>query len=246
MIQPRGAVQQLQRRGQFHRKTPFVRTSTRDRSDARFDGWPPGHQPPGDGLDDEQSHATLGRFDQPFLQAFSICGWQLVEHVAGNDRRRTPNRLRPRDITLPGASVDTEHSIGPPCFRDGPGMPIDTRDRRRSAAGHRPRCSRCPCSTAEIENPRRRRSVRLEGAHDEIRREKVKRRVEERESGPLARAVERAVHPGLAALDIGRRQRAERARDLRDAEIREVSRLESGQPAAECWRIFDVQCRQSV
>jgi hypothetical protein len=88
--------------------------------------------------------------------------------------------------------------------------------------------------------------VSVEGADDEKRREKVKRRVEESEGSPLARAVQRAMYSSLATFDIGRRQRAKRSCDLRDAEVREVPRLEIGQPAAECWRIFDVQCRPSV
>ena len=113
-------------------------------------------------------------------------------------------------------------------------MPVDAGD-WRPVAGDRPRRPGRPRSTAEVENARWRGDVSVEGAHDGIRREKVKWRVKEREGGPLARAVQRAVHPGPAALDIGRRQRAERTRDLRDAEIREVPRLQSGQPASERW-----------
>jgi len=88
--------------------------------------------------------------------------------------------------------------------------------------------------------------VRLERLHHTVRSEKVQGRVEQRECGPFAGAVERSVHGGITTLDVGRRQRAQCARDFGHTKIRKVPRVECAQPAAEYCRIFDVQCRPNV
>ena len=75
-------------------------------------------------------------------------------------------------------------------------------------------------------------------------REKVQRRIEQREGGAFARAVERAAANGLPAearrakagvttLDVRRRQRAQRTRHLGQPEIREVALFELRDPLVE-------------
>ena len=62
----------------------------------------------------------------------------------------------------------------------------------------------------------------------------MERAVEQRERGALAGAGERgAVGELLPPLDVGRRQRAERARHLREPKVREVPRLKRRDPMVE-------------
>ena len=124
-------------------------------------------------------------------------------------------------------------------------MPVDT-EYGCPAGGDCPRCSGSACSAADIQNQPRRRYVSVERAHDEVCGEKVKGTVEQGKRGALAGAVERPTDGGLAALDIRARQRSQGSCDFREAQIREVSRVELGEPATKCRRIFDVQWRPSV
>ena len=67
--------------------------------------------------------------------------------------------------------------------------------------------------------------------------EVVQRRIEEGERGTLAGTVQRGARGDLVSpLDIGRRQRAQRARHLGHAEIRQVTLFERDEPVGEAWR----------
>ena len=67
-----------------------------------------------------------------------------------------------------------------------------------------------------------------------MRREEMEWRVEKREGGAFARAVERpAASDRVTPLDVRRRQRPQGTGDFRDAQIREMTRLELRDPFVE-------------
>ena len=245
MVQTGRLVQPLQRRWQCDRETPFVGSSSINGSDLQFRRRPPWCEFASQRLDDEHAYAASGRLNKLCLQPVSRRLRQLVQHVARDDRGSRSQCSGSREVTDASAAIYAEFTVRPPCFGNGPRMTIDAND-RSSSRRHSPCCARNTRSTSEIDDQTRGWLVRLERLHHAIRGEKVQGRIEERECGTFARAVERSMDASIATLDIGRRERAKCARDFGHAEIREVPRVERAQPATEYRRIFDVQCRPNV
>ena len=90
-------------------------------------------------------------------------------------------------------------------------------------------------ATANIQHCRRcRRHCLIQVLDDMHGGQEVKRSVEQCESGSLSGAVERpAASDGVASLDVGRRHRAECARQLGQPEIGEMALLERSNPLVE-------------
>jgi len=87
-------------------------------------------------------------------------------------------------------------------------------------------------AATEVDNGRRRRcQCTVERSNDVTGSEVVERRIEQCKGRTLARAVERtSAARRVPPLDVGRRQRAQRACDLRDAQVRQVPPFECGNP----------------
>lgn len=108
-------------------------------------------------------------------------------------------------------------------------MPIDSVE-RGAAADQRPSSARRARTAAEIEDRVDDRGA-WQRADDLTGHEEMKGTVEQRESGALPGAVERAARCQLrAALDVAGRQRAQRTCDLRGRQVREVALVERAEP----------------
>jgi hypothetical protein len=90
-------------------------------------------------------------------------------------------------------------------------------------------------AASEIDQRRHAVEGRRQLANDVRDEQMVKRSVEEGERGALSAPGERrAVDQRVAALDVGGRQRAQRARNLPKRELAEMFPFERGEPGGEC------------
>ena len=138
-----------------------------------------------------------------------------------------------REVAAADVGLDAERAARPPRFVGGPRMPLDARtrgDRGAYSSAHaapatpvpQPRSATSPVAGGPAA-PRARTSARTT--------RKCERAIEERERGALARAVEGgAAREAIAPLDVGRRQRPQRAAHLGRTQVRQVTRLEGAEP----------------
>ena len=193
---------------------------------------PPRRDRPGNWLDDQDSSPPGSRSSRAIsterrrssASSLSVYAAITPPEVASGGRRSVPD---------PCLAAERELTIGPPALVDGPGMTVDANDSRRPACAQGPRRAR----RRRFRNPRSRisegRGLRMNRLHDVHNRQEVQRTVKQGERRPLAPRVERGSGCKLlAALDIGGGQCPERARDLRETEVREMARFERGEPAA--------------
>src|SRR6185369_1174713 len=117
---------------------------------------------------------------------------------------------------------------------DRPWMDVETDDARRRRHGRRPRRTCRAGAASEIDQRRYAVEGRRQLANDVRDEQMVQRSVEEGERCALSAAGQRrAVDQRVAALDVGGRQRAQRARDFPKRELAEMFRFERGEPGSE-------------
>jgi hypothetical protein len=193
---------------------------------------PPGSHEPGDRLDD-QHRTPAGRVVQETGQERVTRGiGELIHGERGKNRRQ--RKSGGGDVGALYPRGEAELTIRPGRLGQRPRMAIDPDDLRPPVADCRPRRPCGPGSAPEIDEGGRQGRRSGQHAHDLANQQVVERAVEERKGCSLAGAGEGpASGEPVAPLDVGRGQRAERARDLRKREVREVPRFERANPPVE-------------
>jgi hypothetical protein len=193
---------------------------------------PPGSHEPGDRLDN-QHRVSVGPATQQ-------TGQERVTRGIGElvDGERSENRCRREpgdgDIDAERSGREAEGAIGAGRFSQRPRVAIEPDDLRPAVAERRPRRAGGPGPTPEVGQDGRRRRRPGQGADDLANEQVVQRAVEERKGSALAGAGESAALGQPAApLDVGRGQRAERARQFGKREVREVPCFERADPPVE-------------
>jgi hypothetical protein len=192
---------------------------------------PRGHEP-GDRLDNQDRTSSCPAVEQARQERVTTSVAELVHGERGKNRRR--RKPRDGDVDAACSSREAERTIGPDRLGQRPRMPIEPDDLRPAVRGCRPRCPGGSGSASEIDQGGRRGRSPGQHANDLANQQVVKRAVEERKGGALAGAGEGpAWRQPVTPLDVRRGQRAERARDFRKREVREVPRLERADPPVE-------------
>jgi hypothetical protein len=229
MIEAGGVIQLGNERRKVQGNAPFVAAST-GRFDPLLHGIPPWRRGTRDWLDDQYARACAG--DERFDNGVACRRRKLVEHVCGDDSDIAGWRPEPGGIALPRLAVEVEVSIRPSRFIDSPRVSIDPDDARRTSARHGPCRAGRSGPASEIDNrfwcacPQRRNHVMDD--------EEMQRRIEQGEGRALAGGIESGpARERVTAFDVRRRQRTQRARDLRETQVGHVPRFERRQPLAQ-------------
>ena len=159
---------------------------------------------------------------------------QLVDREGRDDRSSRPRHGRSLQVAPQRASLQPEGAVGPARLFDRPGMNVHPFDRRDSPGLDRPCRARGTCPTPQIDDPRWRRGRGAERPDDFPDDQKVQRSVKESKCGALPLPCERfPPRDAVTALDIQRGKRLQRAADLREGQVREVSPLQPREPMLE-------------
>lgn len=233
MIQPRGTIELGDDRRELGAESPLVGAAA-----GAFDRVAPAVPPPCgtscQRLDNQQSIAVSGAFDQPRQRLFSCGVGQLVERERRKNGGATLRQTHPPDIVLPRRGRNVKRAIGLGGFSDRPRMDIDAdHPRPRRQRGSPCRAGRAGAAP-EIDQRRDAVGRVRERADDPSDEQMVERPIEQRERGAFASAGERrSLDKFFPALDVGGRQRAQRARHFGKRQIAEMLRFERGEPGGE-------------
>ena len=184
-----------------------------------------------------------GRFDEPIERCGTVRSRQLVDDECRQNRRGLRGQPEGGHVASMCRAAHAKRAVGPGRFRDRPRVDVGAAHVGAPVPGPR---------------PRRRRPYRIQGRStarwfgrvgsgwacragllrerpgDLAHREEMKGRVVERESRPLAAAVEGLAGPELVPpLDVARRQRPQRAAQFRAGQVRKIPGFGSFQPVVE-------------
>ena len=233
MVHAGGAIELGDDRRQLGAHAPFVGAAAGVLEHVAPPVPPPRHEAR-NRLDDEHTVAAFGALEQSDQQRVARFIRQLVHGERRQDRAALRRQSRRGDVGAPRRRADRERPIRLRRLGNRPRMPIDADEARRSIAGGRPCRTGRAGAAADVEQ--RRDAVGCaRKLRDDVRDEQeVKRSVEERERGAFAGAGERGAFadPG-ALLDVGGRERAQRARDFGKGQLCEMSPLEIRNPPIE-------------
>ena len=204
MIETGRAIELRDDYWQLDANPPFVAASAGLRKDVAPFAPPPGHESC-ERLDDQHVVASRRALDQTLQQRLARSVVQLIERERREHQHRRLRESGAHDIVLARPCGEAERAIRACRFAEDPPMPIDADDLRATAARMGPCRTRCARTASEIDE-RRRTDRRLgQRANDFADEQVVKRTVEERERGALARARQRgAFGQSPASFDVGR------------------------------------------
>jgi hypothetical protein len=233
MMHARGAIELVDDRRELDPDPPLVLAPSGG-CECLPPAVPPGGHESGDRLDNQDRTSVCRAVEQTGQERVATSVGELVHGECGKNRcRRKP---RDGDIDAACSSREAERTIGPGRLGQRPWMQIEPDEVRPAAADYRPRCPGGTDSASEIDQGGGRGRRPGQPAHDLANQQVVKRAVEERKGRALAGAGEGSTsNQPVAPLDVRRGQRAERARDFRKREVREVPRLEFADPPVEAF-----------